>query len=86
MSMSEILTISDAAELLRVSEKTIRRMIEAGDIPASKIGGQWRITRAACERLVEPTNTTPPPDSAPQANASAGPNNTPIGNQIDTRA
>ena len=39
----QLLTIADAAELLRVSEKTIRRWIKARDLTAAQLGNQWRI-------------------------------------------
>ena len=35
--------IATAAEFLRVSEKTVRRWIRSGELPAAKLGGQWRI-------------------------------------------
>lgn len=38
-----LITISESAALLRVSEKTVRRWIKAGDLPAAKLGAQWRI-------------------------------------------
>lgn len=38
-----LLTIPEAGELLRVSTKTIRRWITAGNLPAAKLGQQWRI-------------------------------------------
>jgi excisionase family DNA binding protein len=39
----QLLTIADAAELLRVSEKTIRRWIKARELTAAQLGNQWRI-------------------------------------------
>lgn len=38
-----LLTIKDAAAICQVSEKTIRRWIEAKELPAAKLGAQWRI-------------------------------------------
>jgi len=38
-----MLDIVDVAETCRVSEKTVRRWIQAGDLPAAKLGNQWRI-------------------------------------------
>lgn len=38
-----MLDIVDVAETCRVSDKTVRRWIQAGDLPAAKLGGQWRI-------------------------------------------
>ncbi len=38
-----MLDIVDVAEACRVSEKTVRRWIQAGDLPAARLGNQWRI-------------------------------------------
>lgn len=38
-----MLDIIDVAEACRVSEKTVRRWIKAGDLPAALLGNQWRI-------------------------------------------
>ncbi|WP_433989928.1 hypothetical protein SuNHUV7_09540 (plasmid) [Pseudoseohaeicola sp. NH-UV-7] len=38
-----MLDITDVAETCRVSEKTVRRWIHAGDLPAARLGNQWRI-------------------------------------------
>lgn len=38
-----LLTIPDVADLYQVSEKTVRRWIEARDLPAAKLGSQWRV-------------------------------------------
>jgi excisionase family DNA binding protein len=41
--MEMLLTIAEASSHLRVSEKTIRRWIQVGYLPAAKLGSQWRI-------------------------------------------
>jgi len=41
-----LLTIKDLTELLNISEKTIRRWIKQGDIPAYRIQGQYRFNKA----------------------------------------
>lgn len=47
-----LLTIPEAAELLRVSIKTIRRWIDGGDLTAAKLGAQWRIRPRDLDRFV----------------------------------
>lgn len=47
-----LLTIPEAAELLRVSVKTIRRWISGADLPAAKLGTQWRIRPRDLEHFV----------------------------------
>ena len=37
-----VLTIPEVSEYLRVSRQTIYRMLRRGDIPAFRIGGDWR--------------------------------------------
>ena len=42
----ELLTLDDAAEYLSVSKPTLYRMLERGDVKASKVGRQWRFRRS----------------------------------------
>jgi PTS system nitrogen regulatory IIA component len=41
----EILTLAEIARYLKVSEKTILRMVQAGEFPALKVANQWRFVR-----------------------------------------
>ena len=38
-----LLDIPAVASICGVSEKTVRRWIKAGDLPAARLGNQWRI-------------------------------------------
>jgi len=49
----EILTVRDAAEMLRCSPSTILRMIQRGELPAVKMAKEYRIKREAIEKLME---------------------------------
>ena len=49
----EVLTIREAAALLKLAEKTVYAMAAAGEIPAFKIRGQWRIKRAELDRWID---------------------------------
>ena len=40
--MTEMLTAKDMQTLLQVDRSTIYRMAEAGQLPAVKVGKQWR--------------------------------------------
>jgi excisionase family DNA binding protein len=42
---AEFLTVAEAAALLRVSRATAYRLVEAGEIPAARVGGQLRVDR-----------------------------------------
>jgi excisionase family DNA binding protein len=44
--LSPMLTVADAAVLLSVSSKTVRRLIERGALSAHRIGRGLRITEA----------------------------------------
>lgn len=43
---SEILTIKEVAEYLKVTDRTIYRLANKGEIPAFKVGNTWRFERA----------------------------------------
>ena len=48
-----LLTLSEAAQVLHVSTKTLQRMIRSGDLPALKVGGQWRLRESQLIRWIE---------------------------------
>lgn len=45
------LTVAEAAELLRCSPQTIRRLVRAGRLPALRLGRDLRISREALAAL-----------------------------------
>jgi excisionase family DNA binding protein len=48
-----LLTLSEAATLLQVSTRTLQRMIRNSELPAFKVGGQWRVREAQLRQWVE---------------------------------
>ena len=42
----EILTLREVANYLKVTDRTIYRLVAARKIPAFKVGGTWRFSRA----------------------------------------
>lgn len=42
---SDLLTVKEVAEILRVSQPTVLRMIDDGELPAIRVRTQWRIRR-----------------------------------------
>jgi excisionase family DNA binding protein len=46
-TQSDILNIEQAAELLGVSIKTFNKVLHAEDMPARKIGREWKFSRRA---------------------------------------
>ena len=42
-----MLTLAQAAALLQVDERVVRAAASAGELPARKLGREWRFSRAA---------------------------------------
>lgn len=38
------MTPEEVADALRVSEKTVKRLLWKGDLRGAKVGGQWRVS------------------------------------------
>ena len=49
-----VYTTTEAQELLKISNSTIKRMLKKGLIRANKVGGQYRIMGKELLRLVSP--------------------------------
>ena len=47
------LTLTEVADMLKISRRTVERMIRKGRIPAFKLGGQWRILESRFEEWVK---------------------------------
>ncbi len=45
----EILLVEEVAEYLRVNKQTIYNLLRQGQLPAKKIGGQWRFHKQAID-------------------------------------
>ena len=85
-SPTDMLTATEAAALLNVSDMTIRRWISNGVIQASKRGRSWQINRTEVERVLgDPNTDRPTVDDTPtdsstdtsvnrQTSATGGPN------------
>lgn len=52
MSNHEVLTVKEAADLLRISEIGVRRLADQGEIPARRVGKRWRFSRTALEAFI----------------------------------
>ena len=46
-NMTELMTLKEVADYLRVTEKTVYRLLGRGVIPATKVGHQWRFAKAS---------------------------------------
>ena len=50
-------TIVEVAELLRVNDRTVRRLIDGGKLKAVKIGTTWRISESDLNDYLEANKT-----------------------------
>jgi len=47
--MTELMTVEEVASYLRVTKKTIYRLLKRGSISATKVGHQWRFDKASID-------------------------------------
>ena len=55
--MDKLLTLTETAQILRVSERTIMRYLKSGKLKASKLG-QWRIKESDLEKFLRENSNT----------------------------
>lgn len=48
---TQIFDIGEAANFLNIKKYTLYRLVKNGKVPGTKIGGQWRFSRAVLEEL-----------------------------------
>jgi excisionase family DNA binding protein len=53
LSDVRFLTVAEVAELMRVSNMTVYRMVESGRLPAVRFGRSYRIPESALEAAIE---------------------------------
>lgn len=53
MVNDEVLRLKDVVALLKVGEKTVYSMAQAGELPAFKVRGQWRFSRKDIDAWIE---------------------------------
>lgn len=53
MKEDKLWTLGEVTDYVRVTEKTVHRWIDSGDLPAYKIGGQWRVKESDLEGFME---------------------------------
>jgi excisionase family DNA binding protein len=51
-SKSDILTVDEAAELLKIPRSSVYKLAQQGKIPAQKVGRHWRFYRPKLVKLV----------------------------------
>ncbi len=55
--MAELLTLEEVAEYLRVTKKTVYRLLEKRSIPSLRVGHQWRFDKTAIDNWLR-TNSS----------------------------
>lgn len=50
---TDIMTIREVAEYLKVTEKTTYRLAAEGSVPGFKVGGSWRFRRSEIEKWIK---------------------------------
>jgi len=50
---TDILTIKEVSEYLKLAEKTTYRLAAEGKIPAFKVGGSWRFRKSEIDNWIE---------------------------------
>lgn len=51
--MSQVYTTRETANLLRITDRTVRQWIKDGKLPAVKVGSGWRIQKADLDQLLK---------------------------------
>jgi len=68
--MPDLLTTRQLAEYLQLSERSVYRMLERGELPATRVGGQWRFRKSAVDEWLD-QGGVPLVDDVPAAGAGA---------------
>lgn len=50
---SDIMTIKEVSEFLKLKEKTAYVLAARGDIPGFKVGGSWRFRKSELEKWIK---------------------------------
>lgn len=65
-----LITSRELQEYLHLDRITIYRMVQAGEIPAMKVGGQWRFSRAEIEDWLKHRQAQAPAQGTPSTSPS----------------
>lgn len=53
MADTDVMTVREVAEYLKVKDRTIYRLVAQGDIPAFKVGGSWRFNKGKIDKWTQ---------------------------------
>lgn len=66
LEMPRLLTLLETAELMQVSKPTLHRMLRRNELPAFKIGRQWRVRESELTKWILGRENTPDIAQRPQ--------------------
>lgn len=55
---SDIMTMKEVAEYLKLNEKTAYRLTSEGKLPAFKVGGSWRFQKSKIDQWIKGQSNT----------------------------
>lgn len=76
--MTEMLTAKDIQDMLQVDRSTVYRMAESGQLPAIKVGKQWRFPSSQIDNWFQLNISTPLPVATAAAKTQTISNNKPL--------
>ena len=50
MTYTEVMTVREVAEYLKVKDRTIYRLVSSGEMPGFKVGGSWRFRKSEIDQ------------------------------------
>ncbi len=50
-NLADVMNLDEASRYLRIKRRTLYSLAARGDVPAAKIGGQWRFRRSQLDGL-----------------------------------
>lgn len=53
MSETKFYTIREVAKILRVNERTVLNEIDRGELRATRVGRQWRVSQEALDDYIQ---------------------------------
>jgi len=59
---TNILTVSELAEYLKLSRAKVYQMAQRGEVPGTKLGTHWRFRKDLIDRWLEEQMTRDPPE------------------------
>ena len=65
----DLLTPPEVLDYLRITARTLYRLIKAGQIPAVRVGHQWRVRRADLNEWLRQSGPAPGHQNQPTARA-----------------